>query len=249
MKLSIIVPTIRLDKWDQLFNSVLKSCVEHEFEIIFVGPEPNINCEAWKDSRVKYIRDYRQPNATQNIALQYATGDIVLAAADDCIFHEYMIDKCLNILEENWFDEKTILITKYTEAIPNLQNDDYYVLNKAFPPAKYIQDNWWIFNCAFINRRYLEELGGWDPRFQVPCFGFADLAARAQKDDVNIFFLKEALLHCEHGQPDHRPIEQAHVFEDAPLYQHLHNTEPDRIQIELDSWKSINPVWNKRYAM
>lgn len=244
MKLSLLIPSIRINKWDQFYNSVIQSCTKYDFEIIFVGPEPNIQCDAWKDFRVKYIRDFRAPNLCQNIALQYATGDIVFAAADDCIFNPGTIDIAMGFMEQG--DRKRVVVTKYTEGMRVLQHDNYYLLDLAYPQCNSIKDTWVIFNSAFLYRKYLLWLGGWDCNFQVPAFGHADLAVRAQRDGCQVVFYRDALMHVEHGQADHKPIEDAHVNDDTPIYINFHNKQETRIQVDIDSWKSFKDRWSKR---
>jgi glycosyltransferase involved in cell wall biosynthesis len=249
MKLSIIVPTIRTEKWDQLYASVLNSCTNPaiDIEMVMVGPEPNINSQCWADRNTKFIRSFLSPNASQQLGLVFSTGDIITYAADDCIFEPGMIDKCLDALLEN--NSKThIVIAKYSEGNGDQSDDEYYKLTKAYPKAKYIEDDWWIFNCAFIHADYMKWLGGFDSIFQIPAFGYADLAVRAQRAGCKVTFVREKLLHCEHGQPDHGPIEVAHVYEDSPLYQITHENQSVRVQIPLDNYKDLKPFWSKRYA-
>jgi hypothetical protein len=250
--LSIIVPTIRTDKWRQLYDSIRRSTA-YDFELILIGP--TYSSELSQYSNVRFIQDFGSPVRAQQIGFCNATQKYVFGAADDCIFEVEALDKCMEILEngETVFD---VVVAKYSEGGPELQNDDYYLLNKAYPPARYINGDWVIFNCAMLHRQYLEFLGGFDCQLQIPAFGYADLAARCQRHLQCVGFntgqknfikwFEGKLLHCEHGQLDHGPIEQSHVFEDTPLYQHLHNNQPDRISVRMDNWKKIKPVWGKR---
>lgn len=250
--LSLIVPTIRTDKWRQLYDSIRRSTA-YDFELILIGP--TYSPELSQYSNVRFIQDYGSPVRAQQIGFCNATQKYVFGAADDCIFETEALDKCMEILE-NGDSIYDVVVAKYSEGGPDLQNDDYYNLNKAYPASRNIADNWVIFNCAMMHRKYLEWLGGFDCRLQIPAFGYADLAVRTQRQlysmEVNlkkpfpIKWFDGKLLHCEHGQPDHKPIEYTHVFEDAPFYQQLQDTNPDRITIKMDNWKDAPSIWGKR---
>lgn len=251
--LSIIVPTIRTDKWRQLYDSICGS-TNHYFELILIGPV--YSSELSQYSNVRFIQDFGSPVRAQQIGFCNATQKYIFGAADDCIFEPESLDKCIEVLE-SLDDENTVIVGKYSEGSPDLQNDDYYKLNKAYPPSKNILDDWVIFNCFMMRTSYLEFLGGFDCRLQIPAFGYADLAVRCQrhlwdmtyKGRVGPFPIRwfdGKILHCEHGQADHKPIEYTHVFEDAPFYTELQNNNPDRIIIKMDNWKDAPAVWGKR---
>lgn len=246
MKISIIVPSIRLDNWNRLYDTISKSCSRYDFELILIGPK---NKEDFVKDNVVFIQSRMSPNACQQLGLLSATGDIVTWASDDCIFVEGMIDKYIDqILTDR--DKKHVVVGKYTEGVDSPESnclfDSYYQLNASYPNCSSIPDHWVHFNTAIMYMDYFLELGGFECRFQVPAFAFADIAVRAQRDGAKITFVQDKLLHCEHGQPDHMPIEIAHVYEDTPLYRYLHNNEPERVRIPLDNWKSQPEIWNKR---
>jgi GT2 family glycosyltransferase len=240
--LSIIVPTIRTDKWRQLYNSIRRSTA-YDFELILVGPRYSPALEEYKN--VRFIQDYGSPNRAQQIGLCNAVGHYALAAADDCIFEVGSLDECIDILADA--ADRTVVIAKYSEGSTELQNDDYYLLNKAYPNVSSVENDWVIFNCAIMETRLLKNLGGFDCRFQTTAFGHADLAVRAQQEGYDVVFYKKKLLHCEHGHSDHVPIEITHVYEDTPAYIEKHNKPSfENRYIRLDNWKNAPTVWSKR---
>ncbi len=255
--LSLIVPTIRVEHWGRVYDSMLVSCTKYPFEIIFVGPNTNLhfmqstrffhgytNFSESDCGSVRFIKSLASPNKCQQLGLLEAKYDFVTHFADDAVLHPNMIDKCIDILlEDN--SEKHVVLTKYSEGDQIVHNDDYYKLTKAYPKCRYIDDEWWIFNSAIFWREYLLYLGGWDSLFQVPCMGHADLAVRAQRDNCKISFIKESFAHCDHGQADHNYIAFAHGCEDAPLYEYIHNNYPDRIRISPDNHLNAPDVWRR----
>lgn len=250
MKISIIIPSIRPHKWKNVLDSVEKSTTR-DFEIIFVGPTPNLDIIT--DNRIKFVKDMGSPNRCQQIGLVNASGNIVTHFADDCVFREGMIDKCVDKLLEFKVEENHVVLTKYTEGNEEIQSDNYYKLIYAYPFSRNISPDWWIFNSAFLWRRYLIAMGGWDAEnFDVPCIAHADLAIRCQRAQIKVHFIKESICHCTHmpmRTGDHGPIHDAQEQHDAPLYKKIHDTEPNRCLIRLDNWIRAEPVWSRRYKI
>lgn len=246
-KLSIIIPTIRTEKWQPLYESIQLACKKYDFEIIFVGPKPNTEWYGWSDPRIKFIKSYASPNTCQQLGLLYTTGKFCTHFADDCLFEEDILDKCLNLLSQN--TTKSVVIPKYSEGSTELQNDDYYLLNKAYPKCQFIEDDWVIFNSAIFYTEYLKSLGGWDCCYKVPAVAHADLAVRAQRDRCNVIFIQDKLAHCEHGQKDHTFIELSHVYEDFPIYKEKFNNwyTSSQVHIDINNWQQAQEVW-KRYV-
>ena len=242
LKLSVVVPTIRLENWPRLYNSIEKSCTKYDFELLLIGPKYSNSLEEKKN--VRFVQDYGSPNRAQQIGLILSTGDFVTMFADDCQFKPGMIDKCLDKLCESE-NHNNVVVTKYTEGAEELQNDDYYRLNLAYPYSPNIKDEWVIFNSAFYWTDYLTSLGGFDTRLNVTCLAHADVGVRSQRAGVKVDFIKESICHCDHGHGDHQIIEITQVYEDAPLYKHIHDTEPNRCLINIHNWKTSPQVWRR----
>jgi len=238
--LSIIVPTIRTHKWQQLYHSICNSILNIPFELILIGPRYDDCLSKYKN--VKFIQDFGSPNRCQQIGLLNASHEYFLAAADDCIFCNNILSSILRELE---YTCDSNYITKYSEGNGNQTADSYYLLHKAYPDCTHIQKEWFIFNTAILRTSCLINIGGFDCQFQTTAFGHADLAARWQ----NLFGISELndikLLHCEHGQNDHQPIEISHVFEDTPNYIAKYSSDFDNI-VSIHNWKKSEAIWSKR---
>lgn len=244
MKLSVVVPSIRLGNWERLFASIERSSAKHDFELLLIGPRYNPILE--QNANVRFIQDYGSPTRGLQIGIYNAAGDIVTWASDDSTFVDGSLDKCVDALLAE--DTNTVVVAKYSEGEDVLQNDEYYQLNKAYPACPGIPDDWWIFNQAFFYREMLWNMGGVDTRFQTQAFACADCAIRGQKAGVKVVFVKDKLCYCEHGQSDHLPIELTHVYEDTPLYHWIHGIPNRSGPISLDNWINAETVWKKRYG-
>lgn len=245
MKISIIIPTIRTYNWDRVYNSIGDKI---DFELIFIGPEPNVSSDCWKDKRVKFIRDHGSPVRCSQIGLLACTGDMISILADDCKYETLNLYEAAQILEKESECDKNVIITKYTEGGDNEQNDDYYKLIYAYPFVNYTQEqkSWLIFNSSIGWRSYYERLGGWDCRLQTPAMSHADFSVRAQRDGCNVLFYKKKLCACSHmpnRTGDHGPIHDAHEQLDIPTYQRIYYGEPNRIIIDINNWRNSEEVW------
>jgi hypothetical protein len=217
------------------------------FEIIFVGPEPNTISPLWKNKNVKFIRDYGSPVRCLQLGLINSVGDMVTLMADDCIYTPDCLLESIEKLENESEDEKNVVITKYTEGGSNEQDDNYYKMIYAYPFVDYkIEEReWLIFNSAIGWRSYYENIGGWDCRLQTPAMSYADFSLRAQRDKCKIHFIKKAICNCGHmpnRTGDHAPIHDIGEY-DIYIYRHIYNNESNRIKIDINNWRLSDNVW------
>jgi hypothetical protein len=247
MKLSIVLPAIRVDRWDALYNSIQ---VDFPFELIIVSPYALTPYLQSRDN-VKYIRDWGSPMRASCLGANIAEGKYLTWAADDGVFFSETIKKAVNILD-NDINGRLVVVTKYLEACSEVHPDWYYQLTIAYPKSPYIPDSWKIFNCAFLHTEYYQYLGGWDCIFEACPLGHADLAARAQRDGCTTTLIQDPLLDCTHmpgASGDHGPVYFAHIQNDDPLYSRIYNS-PDcvhRVQIDINNWRKAPRRWSRRF--
>lgn len=246
-KLSIIVPGIRVNNWEEMYNSICAS-TSRPFELILVSPydlPPSLQSKA----NIKHIKDFGSPVRCSNIGLEVAEGELLTWNADDGTFLPEMIDKAIDSFEAMPPHPKNVLITKYMEGERKLQPDDYFKLRQAYPPVQAAHPDWWIFNLVITSTKYFKALGGWDCQFETLAFSHADLAIRAQRDGCPIKVFEAPIVFNTHGHADHVPVERAHVDHDDPLYRQIHNdpSNDNRIVIPLDNWRKAESVWRRRF--
>jgi len=242
--LSIIIPTIRIESWEPLIESIADSCWRNSHEIIFVGPSYNNYIDKFKN--IKYARDFGSPNRCQQIGMTLAEGEYVTWGSDDCLYEPHAIDECLNIAREN---DECIIVTNYDEG-GNVAVEDFSI-NHCYPSCPAIADEWVIFNTAFMQRDVFESLGGFDCSFDVTCVGHADLAARCQFAGHNVIVHNIKLLQCLHMPAttgDHAPIHYAQLQKDIPNYIAKFNAPSFPIEnVKSSNWKEQPPVWKRRF--
>ena len=256
--LSIVVPTIRPQRLETFVQSVEQS-TKRSFEIIFCGPyglprslEPRKN--------IKVVRDFGSPVRARQIGLHLCEGRYVTCTSDDCRYLPGSIDAYLDRLIEGTKENyKHVVVGPYIEGQDGrqktIQSEAYWKLNNAYPRSQYINDSWWIFNTSFLTSEFLvNELGGFDCRFQSLACADADLAVRAYRSGATVEFVPTIIQDIDwapgiDGYGDHRPIWWAQTYSDVNLYQDLHCKAEHTgvLSLQLDNWKSAPAIWAPRF--
>lgn len=248
--ISILLPSIRPHKLLDHYRSIQKS-TEKEFELIIVSPF-SLPEELKNLPNIKYYQDWGNPVRAQCIGAGLAEGKYITWSADDCLYFPSILDIVIDNLEKS-NDHKKVITCKYIEGVGSgMEKDEYYLLNLAYPFSPFINNNWWIFNAAIINRSYYDYLGGFDCRFFTTCYGHSDLAIRAYNDGANVELINEFLVKCEHmpgTSGDHFPIDFFGNNNDRPLYQNIYGDINclKRTKIKLDNWKDSENIWSARF--
>lgn len=236
--LSIIIPSIRTNKWEELISSVESSCTKHSWEVIFIGPEDNLT---FHHPKVKFIKDFGSPNICQHKAMQFSEGKTLHIFSDDCLFEKGAIDECLN-------SKAHAVVANYDEggdcAVANFSLN--YCYAKTITPDSFV-----IFNTAFMERNKFFELGGFDCQFETLCVAQADLAARWQFAGFDVELKNIKLSSCGHmpeTSGDHAPMHYAQILHDIPLYSMKYSTRLPPLHIHFNNYQSQPKKWARRYG-
>ncbi len=249
--LSVIVPGIRPQNWQKLYDSVASSLESNDFEVIFVGPN---GWPAESDMpNAFFIQDWGSPARAMNIGLVASHGQFVTWAADDGVFLPGMLETVVNLVDKS--NEKHIITGKYVEGAGHgMLEDDYYRLHKSINcNGLHVDPNAWILNVSIINTEYLKLLGGWDSSlFEVAVMAYFDLAVRVQKDGAQVELYPDPIYQCGHMPDitgDHAPIHYAQILHDTPLFSKVWSDPQavDRIYIPLDNWTEAEEKWGRRF--
>ena len=168
-ELSIIIPSIRVERLPKLYESIIQS-TKRSFEVVIVGPY-DVPESIRSNKNIKYVRDFGSPMRASNIAAELCEGKVITWGSDDSLYLDHGIDDAMDLLFSMGNDEKNTVIAKYYEGInysgTDAHGDDYYKLCNAYPRSPHIPVDWWIFNVAFMHRTFFEKLGGWDCDYQA----------------------------------------------------------------------------------
>lgn len=250
-EISILMPGIRPQNWDAVYDSILTS-TKRSFELIIVSPYA-LPPKLLEAKNVKYVKDFGSPVRASQIGATLAEGTYFVHTADDALFIPEALDKNIDLLVSMGGSIKDVVVAKYYEGQNGtskpLQPDSYFTLGgSTWTKTKYIPDNWWLFNVALMYRDYFEELGGWDCAFEGTFYSHCDLAIRSQHDGATVKMSDFPLLDCDHGQSDHPPIESAQTLSDKPLYfAKYDNYNHIQTITATSNWKSAQQVWSRRF--
>ena len=251
MRLSILVPGIRVQNWTRLYNSIDDS-FSGEWEMIFIGPYELPTSLAVMDN-VKYIEDWGTPIKCQQRGLVAAKGEYITWAADDGVFTKNSLDKGFELLKEENY--KTVITGKYIEGTPfddHMENEKYYILSNH-DDTEYVPKGYYMLNVGLVSRELLYEIGGWDCRFEVCPMAYNDLAIRLQNLGCKFILQPEIMFRCSHlplCQGDHGPIHHAQTDHDIPVMKELYKSlnPKERMVIGLDNWMNCDEVWKRRFS-
>ena len=253
-EISIIMPAIRPERWDKVYDSIVES-TKRTFELIIVGPYP-LTPYLQDKRNVKYVKDYGSPMRASNIGAMLCEGKLIMWSADDGLFNKNALDENIDLLYSMPYDVKNVVVAKYVEGEGHTgtdpHGDDYYKLCNAYPRSPYIPADWWIFNVAVMYREFFDALGAWNCEFQACPLGHADMAVRAQRAGSKVVMSNSPMLNCDHmpnGSGDHMPIVIAQLQEDNPVYINLYSKplESSPISMNMMNWKNSPMVWKKRF--
>jgi hypothetical protein len=257
-EISIILPSIRTERLEKLYDSILAS-TKRTFELVIVGPYALP--DKLKDlQNVKYAKDFGSPVRASNIAASLCEGKVYTWFADDCILFENSLDECLDQFYAMGDNTKNVLVAKYFEGQEGskerqtLQPDSYFKVNGTPASSPHIPNEWWLFNIAFLHADFFKELGGWDCSYEGTWASHADMAIRGQFLGANVEMAQIPLFACDHmpgGTGDHMPIFVCQHQHDEPLLQKRFrdpnwtlNVNP---RLKIDNWKLAPAVWGRRF--
>lgn len=258
-ELSIILPAIRVEKWDHLYDTICAS-TSRSFELIICGPYA-LTEKLQTARNVKYVKDFGSPTRASAIAMMLAEGKLITWICDDAVLLPGALDAAIDELYAMGDDTKNVVLTKYLEGMNGTQKvnqpDYYYLINgrEGFRPCTYsphLPDDWLIFNTAIMYRSFFEELGGLDCNYEHAAMADTDFAIRAQMMGANVHLTQVTLYDCDHGQDDHKPIEIAQLQFDEPRiqakYRNLEWRANLQTVIRADNWKNFPTIWSRRFG-
>lgn len=256
--ISIIMPAIRTHKWDDMYDSILKSCKQHTFELILCGPFP-LTEKLNKLSNVKWIQDYGSPSRCTNIALLEAKSKLCAHLVDDALFTENSLDDAIEQYDA-FCTYKDVINLRYTEDHGHRGNFHLFGI-EYFTAGTHpiyhlpgIPRNLFIAPHHIINTDYLKSLGGYDCiNYEYQNHNLSDLMFRIQYDGGKIYHSHNIVSNCDWIiGGEHQPVGDAFDLNDTPRFREMFSTV-DAIQqrfgkVNLDDWKNSPKIWKRRFG-
>ena len=104
--LTIIIPSINIDKQKNVYESIQKSC-SYNFKCIFVGT--GFDEDILSLDNVSFIEDYGCPSRCFQRALCDVDTEYVTYTSDDCLSRKDSLDSCLREIND-------VLCLQYSES-------------------------------------------------------------------------------------------------------------------------------------
>lgn len=253
---SIIMPAIRTPLWDEMYDTIEKSCKNKTFELVMCGPFP-LTEKLKSKPNVKMIIDNGSPSRCAQRAAIESSGKLLAHCVDDARFIENSLASAI-FLYETICTKKDVINLKYTEGenFNGRTMPSQYWFAHHHPPLRYPSIPMNYKQCChhLIDREYFLELGGYDCKFEYQNFNLHDLIFRVQFDGGIIYDSPSDITNCNfypEKTGDHGPIVEAYVDNDEPYFKQLYS-DPDilkkRSRINLDNWKNSPDVWKRRFS-
>ena len=95
-EISIILPAIRQENWDKLYDSIVAS-TNRSFELIICSPYA-LTPKLQDLKNVKYVKDFGGPTRASAIASLLAEGKLIAWLTDDAILKPNALDAAIDQL-------------------------------------------------------------------------------------------------------------------------------------------------------
>ena len=253
---SIIMPAIRVPRWDEMFETIQKSCTRYSFELVMCGPF-ELTEKLKKCENVRMIIDNGSPSRCAQRAAIEARGKLIAHLVDDAHLLEEALDNALD-LYNHACSRKDVINLRYTEGPDyggGVMPPNYWFIT-AHPPLLQpgVPSEYKMACHHLIATEYFRELGGYDCEFEYQNYNLHDLMFRVQYNGGIIYDSPTDVSRCDLfvlRTGDHGVIMDAQQQHDEPLYQKIYsdpNVLEKRLRIPLDNWNQQDPVWQRRFS-
>ncbi len=248
-ELTILIPAIRQNRWEALYDSAVLACKQHKWQLLLVTPFDLP--ESLKDkTNIKVIKDAGQVSRCVQRGMLEVESALVFLTVDDCTFIEDSIDKAI---EEYWekcaYDD--VLNVRYSEN-GDIQPPEYYrAWHHQSTRLAGIEQHWELAPQFLMCPQKFIDMGGFDCQFEYINEPVHDLMFRIQKMGGKVY---QSSTHCcvatwyHTTTGDHAPIHNAQVGHDWPIFLDMYSKPNDRGVIPYDNWKNTPEVWKRRFT-
>jgi hypothetical protein len=254
--LSIIIPGVRNERWELIYEQVKNSCKKYTYEIIFVSP---YSLPSFFDNKfnVKYLRDLSTPARALQLGTTIAEGKFMTWISDDALIESDSLDLAIDLLLSKNSD-KDIVGMRYTEG----QNFSGQPFPDEYWESTYHGDTrlnginplWKIPGVYLINLEYFRYMGGLDCKFEHANFNVHDLSFRAQRNGSNVYLSPTIFMRCDwdpNRNEANSAVIAAYRFNDLPLFRQIYSNKESsdkrEIRINYNNWSEIPSIWNRRH--
>lgn len=251
--LTVIVPGIRNEHWQTIYDHIKHACKRFSYEVIFSGPHA-LPASLQDELNVKYIKNYGSPTRALHVATLISEGRFFTWLSDDAHLYPDSIDRAMDVLLAN-NPQKDIMCMRYTEGYQHSGSEfapSYWVAG-THPDlhAPGVDRNWKIPIVMLLSLERYKDLGGFDHQYHHLNMNLHDFAFRAQRDGSQVHASPTQVQNCDfelNRTPESHPIIAAFWNNDRPLFWEQYKEKDIRpIRIDPENWRESSPVWELRF--
>tara|TARA_R110002124_G_scaffold96211_1_gene240917 strand:- start:578 stop:1354 length:777 start_codon:yes stop_codon:yes gene_type:complete len=252
-KVSICLPAIRTNLWENFYNSIIPSVENYSWELIMVGPNDPPPFFSSKKN-FKFLKDYGSPARCIQIATSLAEGELMMWGSDDGIFKKAAIASCIEKHEK--LNYKDVIALKFTEGKNHMGGPmpkNYWMAHQHHT-LRVVPEDFKIMMIGMFKLKYFRDLGGFDCKFEQVNMNTHDLSFRVQRDGGKIYESDIYVSTHDFQQPDHKEMNNAFQENDYPLWQEMYKLAPNftynerPIKIDYENWKDSPKIWQRRFG-
>ena len=253
--LGIVVPSIRTHLWEQLYNSIEKSCVgRYTWVLYLVSP-------FMRDAPGKHVRmfkSHRSPTACAQFVVDCEVNTrLMYHTTDDAILRENALDTCLDYYFSLKNPFSIIMNMRYREGANHNSKEfpPHYWKAGTWPDNRLpgVNPNWGISLQPMMFTSTFKYYGGWDCMFDYLVYANHDLLFRMQQDGCRVVDSPVEVVSADWMEGmtgDHKPIHIAQTEHDLPLYQKIYSdprAAEKRKRIPSENWTKTPMIWETRF--
>jgi hypothetical protein len=252
IKVSVIIPSINPTKWYDLYNQMLLSSKNNNFELIFVGPYLANNIG--NIDNIKYIMDYGSPSRCFQMGSLIAEGEYIAWGSDDYMIEEDAFDKTFDYISDmNIQDDGVNLL--YSEG-PNFTGNQHvdkmywYARTHADLREPGVKDTWWILGAFMYRLETWYKYGGLDCGFEHVNMNTHDFGFAIQANGGRLINSPCRVYKADWSPwNDSNPMKHAWEQNDKPRFQKLYADENYAFnrKIDINNWKEYPSRWKRRF--
>jgi hypothetical protein len=249
MNLSILIPSIRTNRWDNLLASIRKACKNNKYEVLFIGPFVDKQVlEKYPEAR--HMEEFGSPSRAIQIGMFNVKYDTVFLTVDDCTIFEDSLDVCLEQYQSECSGDD-VLLMRYKEGSYIYTAADYRAGHHDALRINNVNPEWMIAPQFIMNTNKFVSMGGFDCIYEYNNEAVHDFMFRLQmlggKIIPSVTHACEA-THYPGTTADHAPIHNAQLGHDYPIFVDKYTRGDIDLIIDFHNWKNSPAVWDRRFS-
>jgi len=251
--ISIIIPSIRVEKLPAIYMMLEQAVAQYSFEVIIVGPLviPGI---LWDRENVRYVKDFGSPSRCVQLGSALAEGKYMCWMSDDCTYMTpQSLGNCISLLETKPNNMWALTLRYFEGEGAGEFPLDYWRGKHHGDMQKLpgIPETYKIAPLGMYHTSYFKHMGGLDCRYEHINMCTHDLAFRVQNDggEISISPQTVARFYWSWITADAKPVQRAYFETDNPLFQEMYSQDQSkRVRIDYNNWMDAPSRWEKRFG-